>query len=327
METCTVQKAHVQVPKSSDDSIKETIGGKRDRDASMDVGGDGTACPSSKEAAIATESMGCINEGQFGDSNFEDERYATNLGPWMLSKKVFRKRNKVSMPPKVSKSHGVKDKMGQREQVGSRFNILNVEKVVCDGSNGKELVVFVEGDKECGPSSSPLVGEAPIQRNLGLASLSRVRNSAGGKNPQVGSSIRDIKKTARANSPYMKPLNSSNGGVGPKSKVNNASFISGASKGNLTTGKAMDTVSDKLGMEKTKFLEGLKILPLDKKGLALKSGVAPVQEQNILVGPIVDGTSLDTPKKFDDLNQLDSAVVCEQMGIKLSEQTVKIVSQ
>lgn len=329
MDTCTVQKPTVQVPTNSDDGVKEAAGGEREKEteSSLIVGGDGPAWPISGETATVTKGMGSIDEGQAQESKFEDGSGSSNLGPWMLSKKATRKRNMGSLPSKVSKSTGVRVKMGQVKEVGSRFDVLKDTSVETHSSSGKELAVFAEKDKGSGPALSPLVEEVRGPSILGPITHFKVRNQSGGKNTQVGPTVRDLKKAARSISPYQKPPSLSEGGGGPKIKESFVLPSSSTSKGVLPKGEVSEYTRLQESIGNNMFLDGLAHLPLNKKGGSQKTFNSPSQQTFVLNGVVAMGICMDNSKGIDVMNQIDSATVCEQMGLKLSEQTTKTGSQ
>lgn len=248
---------------------------------------------------------------------YDAKKAIPNFGPWMLSKKSFRKRKKGSSPSKVSKSHAPSERMGHVEKEGSRFEILSHEMQEPGRDSNPEVNSVNKGKKEGGPllGSERNMDVGKIQ--VGLPSSTKVRNLSGGKNPQFGPRLRDAKKAARAAGPYTKPSLVAKGPEGSKGKGTWAPSVVEAVR---------NIYSSNLTIDKNIGVGVLQKSPLKQTEVSNTSRWGIMEDPNPLPGFVQNVKGLEQSPMVCEITPKGSEAVKVQLASKLSELNSKASS-
>lgn len=133
-----------------------------------------------------------VGEDESGHVSANDDDLRPHFGPWMVVSKPRRNRKKVTAMGK-KKAENFHQRSTSEE--GAHFHELANVEIPAKEPLGASKHVGTKDSNQMGVSN----GKEAVGPDETRPIPSKVRNIMGGKNPQTGPSVRDIKKAARSN--------------------------------------------------------------------------------------------------------------------------------
>lgn len=211
VETCPKKNLSNQmavIPSVQSDENGYNNGGSKGAEEESQ-GNDGLGSSGLKKQDSGKQVFSNINGDGNLEANLEADNHEAAYGPWMLVKKGIKKRKGPSIASKTNKAA---DRVGApqsqnlvgKKDKGSRFEVLSKQGEKKSEQVDMEVESCDVDGSASGAQPNPLVGETIEKSSNSPTNGSRTRNLSGGKNPQFGPRIREVKKAARAGGMFKK---------------------------------------------------------------------------------------------------------------------------
>lgn len=326
VESCPKQVTPLQksaIPPVHSDEVDSHSGGSRILEEEDQGNDDGLSRPSPEKRKSGVQVCSSINGDGNMAENPEVECQRADYGPWMLVKKGFKKRKgspTAVIASKVGGIHQSHNTVDVKEK-GSRFGVLKKQGERRTEQCDMEMESTDMDGSTSGPPRDTLLGKKSGSPSGGPSNVTRTRNAFGGKNPQSGPRLRDVKKAARVGSSFKKVKKV----IGPKISVGKENIQpndQASLKGKLTPCREPDPVNESppQGSHSTELTPIVKILipNLPKKKFMLETGGDP----NPLLG-FIDPGEFDGESNEKSGQQVLMNGVNPQSKIGLSEPNPK----
>lgn len=228
----------------------------------------------------------------------DDGSQRISYGPWMLSKKQRRsnpRRGQSSgVGQHVSQVVGQEDHNKQGDVgTGSRFDVLGViddpmvdvdnrtQEDVGQASN-QESITNEENGRDTDISRTNSNKDKGKAKSSGQVVL-KVRNKMGGKNPQLGPRVRDVKKAARGIGSIQQAVSASQNKSKEKNHPNNKKPVPAAGTKDISV-----LAAELQKLDKKRFQENLEKLRREQKGSSSGGGTPMFIDPNPLLDFIKD---------------------------------------
>lgn len=253
--------------------------------------GDGETTPSPRVAAQETKVPVVEADSVHRATEQEMGREVSIFGPWMLTKRNWKKKEQVvslGLPRGVATGKRKNPVSKGNTDTGSRYTALTSLEETKDSDEGVRRVK----ERMDAPTEERVVEVEFHNQSQGAQpgpSLTKIRNKVGGKNPQLGPTVRETKKLARSSGPYDKSSKQLQSHLPSKAKENLISNEKGINIGGVASDDVSEIAMELLKQHKLKMVRG----PIEKPLVPLQSSCPmeqdPVEDMNPLLGFIEPG--------------------------------------